>query len=80
MAERERHRFDLFGRPIEVVREGRSWRAYFLGAEGKRRPAHDIVIPDGIAEVALQDWLDDMFHEYATAARPCVRRLPDPGC
>ena len=75
MTDRVRLRFDLFGRPIEVAREGGRWRAYHLCDEGKRRPADNIEIPPEIAADAIGAWLDDMFHEYATAARPQVRRL-----
>ncbi|MCB1896609.1 MAG: hypothetical protein H6945_18465 [Zoogloeaceae bacterium] len=75
MTDPGRLRFDLFGRPIEVVREGGRWRVFYLGNEGKRRPAADIEIPSEVTADTLEGWLDDMFHEYATAARSRVRRL-----
>ena len=75
MLECGRLRIDLFGRPIEVVREGRGWLVYHLGNEGKRRRARDIEIPPELGADAVEAWLDDMFHEYASAARPRVRRL-----
>jgi len=68
-------RFDVFGRELQVVRVAERWRAYYPGAEGKRRPAEDIVIPADVPESALRQYLADLCHEWASARHPDVRLL-----
>jgi hypothetical protein len=51
-------RFKIFGSFIAVSGEPGAWRAFYFGAEGKRRPA-DFVIPGDVTA-------DDLFHEDAT--------------
>jgi hypothetical protein len=68
-------KFDVFGRHVLVVETEGGWAAFYLGAEGKRRPAHDIMIPDFMNEVELEGYLADLCHEWATERHPEVRRL-----
>jgi len=70
-----KHRFDVFGREVLVLREPDHWTAYYIGSDRKRRSATDIVIPASIAEADLEQYLADLFHERATKERPTVRRL-----
>jgi hypothetical protein len=58
-------RFNVFGRLVAIVGGPGSWKAYWLGAEGKRRPA-DFIVPDSLAPGELLDYLADLFHEHAT--------------
>jgi len=37
----------------------------------------NIVVPDFIGENEIAQYLDDLFHESATPAHPCVRRIGD---
>ena len=67
-------RFDVFGTQVGVERQGDVWHAWYLGSEGKRRPA-DFVVPDFIEEFELARYLADLFHESASPDRPDVRRL-----
>lgn len=67
-------RFDVFGRRMAVRDDGRGWRVYVLGTEGKRRAA-DVVIPPGLEADAIGTWLADVFHEAATPRHPGVRPL-----
>lgn len=69
-----RLRFDVFGREIAVERTPNGWRALLVGSEGKSRPA-GFEIPPTLSEAELLGYLDDLFHEYATAERPAVRRI-----
>lgn len=69
--------FDVFGARLRVERAGNGWRASWVGNEGKLRDAGPI-IPDLVAESDLEHYLDDLFHESATPARPRVTRLPAP--
>lgn len=68
-------RFDVFGRQLIVERQADRWAASYLGAEGKRRPADDIVIPPDVLESEIGRYLDDLCHEWATGRHPAVRRL-----
>ena len=68
-------KIDLFGREIEVRRLCDEWRVYYPGNDGVKRPASDVVIPSGVAEEALLEYLADIYHEYASAKHPDVRRM-----
>ena len=68
-------RFDVFGRTVLVTRSSGGWSAFYLGVDGKRRPAADIVVPADIAEVEIGQYLDDLCHEWATERHPVVKRL-----
>lgn len=67
--------FDVFGRQVAIVRQDGAWRAFDLGADGKRRRA-DFVIPSFVEADELAQYLGDLFHENATPARGEVRPLP----
>ena len=67
--------FDVFGRRVIVDRQGERWVAFYAGADGKKRAAKDIVIPSELGESELEQWLDDLCHEWATATQPDVRRI-----
>ncbi|MGK5026005.1 DUF7661 family protein [Janthinobacterium sp. RB2R34] len=58
-------KFNIFGTLIAVTGAPGAWRAFYLGAEGKRRPA-DFIVPNDIAEGDLCEYLADLFHEEAT--------------
>ena len=67
--------FEGFGRQVLITRSGGRWTAYYVGSEGKRRPAADIVIPPNVGETEMEQFLDDLCHEWATERNPRVRRL-----
>jgi len=67
-------RFNVFGTLVGVERSGNDWKAYYLGAEGKRRPA-DFVVPEFVLEAELAQYLADLFHESATPGNSEVRLL-----
>jgi hypothetical protein len=68
-------RFDVFGRRVLVVESEAGWSVFYLGTEGKRRPAHDIRVPPSVSESELERYLADLCHEWATERYPDVRRL-----
>ncbi len=68
-------KFDVFGTQVLVSRDETGWTTYYLGAEGKRRPASDIVVPADILESEIEQYLDDLCHERATDRHPSVKRL-----
>ena len=67
-------RFNVFGRIVEVRREGALWQAYRVGMDGKRMPA-GFVIPDFVAEDELAQFLEDLFHESASPHNGDVHRI-----
>ncbi len=67
-------RFNVFGRVVLIQREGTSWQAYAVGADGKRSPA-GFVVPDFVTEQELAQYLADLFHESATPTNGDVRRI-----
>ena len=68
-------RFDVFGRQVLVSRINDGWTAWYVGSEGKRRPAPDITVPANIAEAEMTLYLGDLCHEWATERHPDVKRL-----
>ncbi len=65
-------KFNVFGRHVAVERRGEAWRAFYLGADGKRRPAEDIRIAADVEPRAVRGYLADLCHEWATPAHPDV--------
>jgi hypothetical protein len=72
----EEYRFNVFGTAVAIVGMPGQWQAYYLGAEGKRRPA-DFIVPMDLTSDELQEYLGDLFHENATPRNNEVVRLPD---
>ncbi|HEX6927986.1 MAG TPA: hypothetical protein VF267_01960 [Gammaproteobacteria bacterium] len=65
---------DVFGRRMLAERDGKGWRLTLAGTDGKRRPVPDLVIPENVRSLEdLLQFLDDHFHEYATARNSAVR-------
>lgn len=69
-----RIRFNVFGMPITVERQGNGWKPYHPGSNGTRRLA-DFAIPDDVEENQLAQYLGDLFHEHARPGRDEVIRL-----
>jgi len=68
-------RFKVFRRLIAVTGAPGAWRAFHLGADGKRGQA-DFVVPGDVAAHELADYLADLFHEDATPSHNSVTPLP----
>ncbi len=68
-------KFDIYGTSVTVEKTDSGWAAFYPGAEGKRRPAEDIIITAFIEENELERYLSDLCHEWATENHPKVRRL-----
>jgi hypothetical protein len=67
-------RFNVFGTLVAVVGAPGGWQAFYLGAEGKRRPA-DFIVPANVASEDLLEYLADLFHENATPRNSAVTTL-----
>ena len=59
---------------VAIVGATGRWQAYYLGAEGKRRPA-DFIVPMELTSEELLEYLGDLFHENATPRNNDVRPL-----
>jgi hypothetical protein len=68
-------KFDVFGADVEVVRRDNTWVVFYLGGQGVKRPASDIVIPPHIKESEVALYLADIRHEYASTKHPEVKCL-----
>jgi hypothetical protein len=66
---------DVFGQRIEAIRTEKCWKIFYLGTDGKKRPASDIAVPWSVQEEDLARYLDDLRHEYATPENPSIRVL-----
>lgn len=73
----DEYRFNVFGTAVAIVGTTGQWLAYFLGPEGKRRPA-DFIVPVELTSEELQEYLGDLFHENATPRNNEVIRLAGP--
>lgn len=60
-----RHRFQVFGRVLDLESSAHGWRCWEVGSDGKRIPAQLTVPPDLPAE-ELGQYLYDIYHEMAT--------------
>jgi hypothetical protein len=68
-------RFRVFRKLVAVSGGPGAWRAFYLGADGKRRAA-DFIVPGELAADELAAWLADLFHEEATPGHDSVEPLP----
>ena len=60
---------------MRVDRSESGWSTFFLGSDGKSRPADEIVVPAHITEDQVVTYFADLFHELATDEHPNVKRL-----
>lgn len=68
-------KFNVYGRQVLISQKGHGWTAWYVGPEGKKRPAPDITVPASIPESGMTLYLGDLCHEWATEQHPDVRRL-----
>lgn len=68
------YRFRVFRRLVGIAAVAGGWRAFYLGSDGKRRPA-DFIVPSDIPADELGAYLADLFHEDATPGHDRVERL-----
>ncbi|MCP3874576.1 MAG: hypothetical protein GY699_15655 [Desulfobacteraceae bacterium] len=59
-------KFNVYGRKVEVLKVLNGWEVFYLSNDGKKRIAHDIIIPMDLKENEIMGYLDDLLHEWAT--------------
>ena len=70
-----RVRLRAYGRRLDVERIDGEWRGFYVGVEGKRRPATDIASPADTPPDAVATAIADLLHEWATPRYPDVEVL-----
>ena len=68
-------KLNVFGRLIEVERINEEWHVFYLGNEGKKRDANDIILPSNLSESGIAEHVADLCHEWATPKNMEVRIL-----
>ena len=68
-------KLDVFGTRVQVVAGPSGWSVYYLGEDGKRRAAKDIVVPSTLRRHEVEQYIADICHEWATPEYPDVTRL-----
>ncbi|WP_119394907.1 DUF7661 family protein [Salinibius halmophilus] len=70
-------KFDIYGKKVlQVIRKNGEWLAFYSG-DGIKRKTDDIYIPASIAENELEEYIGDVFHEWATHDNHSIVRLTD---
>lgn len=62
----------VYGRRMDVERIHDEWIAFYVGLEGKRRKATDLIIPAHFEEDEVVSWVADLLHELATEENTSV--------
>lgn len=68
-------KFNVFGKEVLAVKENEKWVLFYLGPDGKRRPATDLIVPSFLNESEIGNFLNDLCHEWATDRHPEVYRV-----
>ena len=68
------YRFNVFGNLVAVRAVAGGWQAFWLGNEGKRRPA-EFVVPSFVDAADLRQYLADLFHESAKRSNDRVTAI-----
>ena len=53
-------RLNVFGKIVEVIRRDDKWIVFYLGNEGKKRLAEDILIQSNVREDQLVEHISDL--------------------
>ena len=68
-------KLDVFGKLVLAVHTNDGWEMFYLSEEGKRRLATEIFVPNFVKETEIENYIEDICHEWATEKHPNVRRL-----
>ena len=68
-------KLNVYGRRIDVERVNDEWVAFYIGMEGKRRKATDLIIPAHFEKDEVVTWIADLLHESATENNSSVEIL-----
>ena len=68
-------KINVFGRLILAMKSADGWSIFYQDGDGKRRRENDVIVPSFVTESEIENYLADLYHEWATAKYPEVRRL-----
>lgn len=68
-------KLNVYGKMVSAQKTEQGWKVFFLGDDGRRRPATDLIIPSYITEEEIEGYLSDMCHEWATNKNSDVYKL-----
>jgi hypothetical protein len=68
-------KINVYGNTIEVIKKDNYWRVFYIGPEGKKRLADDLVIPSELHKDELLEYIADLCHEWETKANNKVEIL-----
>ena len=68
-------KLDVFGKLVLAIHTNDGWEMFYLSEDGKRRLATEIFIPNFVKETEIENYIEDICHEWATEKHPNVRRL-----
>ncbi|MHA2713355.1 DUF7661 family protein [Vibrio owensii] len=66
---------NVFGKIMLAECKNGIWTLYIDSETSIKRPIRDFVVPPFLDEDELLTYLDDMYHEHATATHPNVFRI-----
>ncbi|WP_240334989.1 hypothetical protein [Vibrio sp. LB10LO1] len=66
---------NVFGKIMLAECKDGIWALYIDSEASIKRPIRDFVVPPFLDEDELLTYLDDMYHEHATATHPNVLRI-----
>ena len=68
-------KFDVFGKPMSVIRTNDEWLLFRESQTGMRVRVYDVVIPAQLAAHELGRYLDDIYHEHSSATHSRVKQI-----
>ena len=68
-------KLNVFGRIVEIIKDKDRWSVFYLGSEGKKRLADDILVPSSIKEEEIVEYIADLCHEWANPKNNTVTVL-----
>ena len=66
---------NVYGKVVIASQSAEGWKLHYKSNDGKRRPAHDLIVPDFIGEDEIIGYLSDLCHEWASEKFPTVYRI-----
>jgi hypothetical protein len=68
-------KLNVYGKRVSAQKTEKGWEVYFLGDDGRKRPACDLAIPSFITEDEIEGYLSDICHEWSTDKNKDVYKL-----
>jgi hypothetical protein len=68
-------KLDVFGTLVLAIHTKDGWEMFYLSEDGKRRLATEIFVPNFVKGTEIENYIEDICHEWATEKYPNVRRL-----